>query len=131
MSGARHTPGPWLLELRASDAVVPVETVFVYAFGPTDDKKHGTNIAVVQPIGSFGWGEVASANANLIGAAPDLLEACEAGMRYFHAMASVQRAGVFERTKKGFIVEEDRLDDLAHVWFTATERAIARARGEP
>jgi hypothetical protein len=60
---ATHTPGPW--ELMHAEHGQHVEVVV-----------NGGHIAVVFS-GSFRDGSTGEANANLIAAAPDLIEACE------------------------------------------------------
>lgn len=69
MTAARHTPGPWTINRTNADFVgiaqegyMPHATVFPRDNGP--------------------WEDTAEANARIIAAAPDLLEACRWAMRY-------------------------------------------------
>lgn len=71
---AAHTPGPWFL--LESDGVLQI----------SDSEKHGNKAAIVHWAG-FDAGDKTKkakrANARLIAAAPDLLDALEAMLREF------------------------------------------------
>lgn len=85
MSEHKHTPGPWSLphfarpDVNCECGYVLTGDMFgavctVHASGEGDDwQAHGDNPKF----------EEAVANANLISAAPDLLEACEAALKAF------------------------------------------------
>jgi hypothetical protein len=72
VESTRHTPGPWLREKRsATDAILAGEHVTVIA------EVYGR---------SSGHNETCIANARLIAAAPDLLEACRGARPYIYDM---------------------------------------------
>jgi hypothetical protein len=73
MTEVKHTPGPWKREDR-----------FVYALMP-DQKRHGQEVnrfwLSVQPQAGYGVPDAEiDANANLIAAAPELLEALKSAV---------------------------------------------------
>jgi hypothetical protein len=110
---ARHTPGPWEVELCRDDPDEAFASVDVDEGGPCGG---GWQIAKCysgqeqQPpddLDEACW--VATvANANLIAASPDLLAACEAAVAHFENIPTTR--------------EEDPI-------FAALRAAIAKARG--
>lgn len=68
MSDVKHTPGPWESD---SDVVQPVD----------GQSFNGCHICRITDPGD-GFSSEARANAQLISAAPDLLEACKAALAY-------------------------------------------------
>ena len=73
----QHTPGPWTVEHRSVHGT------------PQDDQINGLGLEVVGPEPAYSRGDYArAADANLIAAAPDLLEALETLTGYAAAMRS-------------------------------------------
>lgn len=108
---AKHTPGPWSLQSK-----VNVETVYPFSdwrqdvIGPPDPAKANSSVVVATIINRDSpYGE---ANARLIAAAPELLEACKYGLRAMRAL------GWDQATTTG----------LKHDW-DAANAAIAKAEG--
>ena len=69
---AKHTPGPWQAETAAtcgSDGNVRITEWFV--------RRDGDSMAIANDITDPETEEISEANARLIAAAPDLLEACQ------------------------------------------------------
>ena len=106
MKKSKHTPGPW----EAGDGVIlcadpdmAIGSVF-----PCDRDKsaHGTG---------FTYGEVTKANARLIAAAPELLEAAQ------RSAAALRSGGIAPSA-----TSDNPLEWLLH----QTEAAIAKATGE-
>lgn len=104
MTASAHTPGPWDLEPSDSgDASVgcAATPAVVFAGIPNDDRFRHVDIAVVGPT-EYGNDEDghplyygnADANARLIAAAPDLLEAARYILAvYDQQVATIQRPG--------------------------------------
>lgn len=119
---ATHTPGPWLVRLGHTG----------YVIRDHEDDKTADRIATVHNGINAGWGDEALANARLIAAAPDLLEAAEAGV-------AVLEVAVLEAFK--LCPHCGQVDDLdgwqpgqamRHTdtcYFPALIAAIAKARG--
>ena len=77
---SKHTPGPWVIgESAAMDGKICIDTALPY---PNPKLPGPSEICVLLPIGIPGnMHEEAHANARLIAAAPELLEALEAFVR--------------------------------------------------
>jgi hypothetical protein len=111
-----YTPGPWKIfdgwgSSRFSPAIVD-------SIPDVDGKCVANCICHVASTN-----ESVEANAHLIAAAPDLLEACIAGKRYGVALAQFG-------DKVGQIIESDDLDKLFEDWANKTETAICKAKGQ-
>ena len=103
-----HTPGPWATMIDSTK-----EYIAVYA-------KVGQVTKVICPV-KIGD----TANAQLIAAAPELLEACRAGGRYSDALRAYQDRGV-----RGTMVDgTDDLDRLFMDWHDKAHAAVAKADG--
>jgi hypothetical protein len=77
MSGRKHTPGPWFLRL--SDNGTPlIEFGPVWAKGSLSYRICAMPAEIMQPLNSY-------ANARLIAAAPDLLDALERLLEFVEA----------------------------------------------
>lgn len=122
---AAHTPGPWGFAL-----VKGGDRIGVTAGGRMVAE-------VVQP--GRDWSDKAdtharcdaerAANARLIAAAPDMLEAVLAGQAYFDKLvSSSDSAGVLE-TKDGVVLASDALDELFDRWQTKARAALVLAKG--
>lgn len=95
---SKHTPGPWFI------AQTELWSASPYKFG-------------VQVVADLHQSSHMEANANLIAAAPDLLEACE---DFRNVLRSKIRDGKYrEEYAEAFYQAERRMD-----------RAIAKARGD-
>ncbi len=106
---SKHTPGPWRAgrpDMRTIVDGVPSKWVY----GPEREGGNGY-IAVASGTASADWDEV-MANARLIAAAPDLLEACEA------ALANLD----YLREQWGFHASREMTGKL--------RAAVAKANGE-
>jgi hypothetical protein len=120
-SAASHTPGPWTRTGSTnSDAEVEIH-----------GRMNGTNpdlapitIATVVRAGDLGWGE-GEANAALIAAAPELLEALKEACEQMESDA-IQIDGEWGNCRE--IKELERDGDLPNALVTA-RAAIARAEG--
>lgn len=109
-----HTPAPWTLSDKTwRNEVDPYN---LYVTGNEHDDEHGrilcTAVAIV--CGNATSGNIATANARLIGAAPDLLAACEAINRLSNQN---------NRSMDALMDDMERITDLARF-------AIAKAKGE-
>lgn len=104
MSETKHTPGPWYKDICGR----------IWRRHPSDLYEYGGGVAGDKPIATVwrGWygeeeaGFPLEANARLIAAAPELLEACEGLL------------GLAER------------DGWLHIAVNAARDAIAKAKGE-
>lgn len=106
---SKHTPGPWYAGRPDMQTVVDgVGSKWIY--GP-EDSGVGGYVAVASGLASDDWG-VIMANACLIAAAPDLLEACEA------ALANLD----YLREQWGFHASREMTGKL--------RAAVAKANGE-
>ncbi len=105
-----HTPGPWTLEGRM---------VLGRAFD-------GSEKAIVECVRG-GSPDEADANATLITAAPELLEAVRAGGRYSDALQRYQENGVRGRMVPGTA----ELEHLFKDWHDKGHAAIDKAMGQP
>lgn len=108
MSKNAHTPGPWIV-----DPDHPRD------ISPADDLRFGVaSICNCDNInGGWVFGDQSKANARLISADPDLLEACEA---YIHAHHSQIRDGKHQEEFHQNLGKAERM----------MIDAIAKARGE-
>jgi len=114
MKKSKHTPGPW----EAGDGVIlcadpdmAIGSVF-----PCDRDK--------SPHGSgFAYGEVTKANARLIAAAPELLEACKALDHWLYEVGSARANGESVYSYTELQSMRDNAAELARA-------AIAKATGE-
>jgi len=92
---SEHTPGPWCMEKQSKDACGTAigEPIAVVGGEATDESVE----FVVGRACDFGpHGDLATeANARLIAAAPDLLEACKAARR--HLLAIMPETGPLAR----------------------------------
>lgn len=153
MSDAKHTPGPWVVgghtdgqeeappelsakqrarweEIMASrrkptrlndgSFVIKSDAGRVAAVSLRVEAKRGQAHAVDDPE--------ALANAKLIAAAPDLLIACQAAIRYDESIAGKAiRGDVDLLATGGAIAASDNLDALYADWIDKARAAIARA----
>lgn len=108
MSGVKHTPGPWKLDVVPSDGHFGATGGRAYGVSSTDALGLSVPVVVWRGIARPASPE-GQANARLIAAAPDLLEI---------AQQILDRGYVSES------IPEERADHLA------LKAAIARARGE-
>lgn len=76
MSNYKYTPGPWRVECGAS-----------YAYRVVASTKSRKSVKAVCQVGGF-FREDREANAQLISAAPDLLEACKAVVSHHQGQKS-------------------------------------------
>ncbi len=128
-TGGSHTPGPWRVQ--------PIIGTYIGTEG--DPYGHGPmHIADVR-----GWGHltgqgacrldehaaiaIQTANARLIAAAPDLLEAVRAGGRYSDALMRYQEHGV----RGQMIPGTDELERLFREWHDQGHAALEKAEGQP
>jgi hypothetical protein len=110
-----HTPGPWTVLTGVCRNDHPDTSADVL----------GANGTVV--VANCGCHEAAIANAHLIAAAPDLLEAVRAGGRYSDALQRYQAHGV----RGQMIPGTDELEHLFKDWHDKGHAAIAKATEEP
>ena len=106
-----HTPGPWRQDTMSGTTV----------WG--GDKTHGNAVAVCQGFER----EENRANAALIAAAPDLLDAARCAIAYDAAIQSC--ANDPDRMSSFCTAEGDSLDALYAAWIDAARAAIAKATG--
>ncbi len=92
-----HTPGPWIVGIKLDGYGWPTYRI--------RDMKH--------PRGESGYAEEVAANAHLIAAAPELLEACRA------ALAELHKANPYDRRDVRFPSEAEQ----------AISQAIHKATG--
>lgn len=79
MSKSKHTPGPWSVDTEDCTVIQEASRVTVARFYTTEDFPclgHKSDQEVEEVANEL------KANADLIAAAPDLLEACQAAKRY-------------------------------------------------
>ena len=69
MNETKHTPGPWDY---AGPSDIGRDSYSIYGSGP-----------LAHTAGPSDYGDAAEANARLIAASPELLEACEVANRFF------------------------------------------------
>lgn len=138
MSGAQHTPGPWLAHGFDDDGCEP-PTRHVWVSSAAADGT-GRNVCQVVDHAVDGPADVINtspisvrqleADARLIAAAPDLFAACELGATYVRALHEALLAGNGRlRPEGGGVATGRALDDAQDAWFFASEAAIAKARG--
>jgi hypothetical protein len=115
------TPGPWECggEARIALTFDREANVFPPDAEKTGGYQYGGPVAVVSVSDDAGG----LANAHLISAAPDLLAACEAALRYDEAIRR-------HASKGQSWVDGDDLDALYEDWIDKSRAAVARARGE-
>ncbi len=101
----KHTPSPW-----------------VYSKASGEILGGNTKLKIAGMICYLNEGESCSANGHVIAAAPDLLEAAEAGARYSDTLKRFQDEGQF-----GVTVTSDELDRLFMDWHDKTHAAIPKA----
>lgn len=106
MADAKHTPGPWICDNREAPDPIKITT-------PWRLQNRKIPIALVDADWSYPLGEEQEANARLIAAAPDLLEALK-GLS-FAAQTSGGTAG-----------RDEHLVEAIGI----AERAIAKATGD-
>lgn len=94
-----YTPGPWKINSKYTS--------------PHIEGAGGEFIATV--VSALGMNEFANANARLLAAAPEMLEALVAGAKYLDALGEFQNAGV-----GGKMVESALLDQLAEDYHSKT-----------
>jgi len=82
MSG--HTPGPWIAGDRTD--CIAAGDVCVVCFGHDYDDYGGVRARAPEPWELAPYQAEANANARLIAAAPDLLEACRLAMPFIEAI---------------------------------------------
>lgn len=105
MSETKHTPGPWYIMYRSPDRT----NIRVQIEHRTESRS--SPVAFVELAKRYDWGE---ADARLMAASPDLLEACELALR---------------------ILGRDGLQEIRGEAWTDGERerlelAVSRAKGE-
>jgi hypothetical protein len=107
-TNATHTPGPW-------------EAASIYI-----NQSDGSSDTHIATASTYDVGErEACANARLIAAAPDLLEAVRAGGRYSDALRRYQGHGVRGETIPG----TDDLERLFRDWHDKGHAALAKVEG--
>lgn len=102
MTKPQHTPGPWLFE-DISSATENDGMGYIYGLRSTSDPIAHTGDAVFTPKEN-------RANAHLIAAAPDLLEALQSMM--------------------GFYGMDERRGEVSGVIFDEARAALAKAKGQ-
>lgn len=123
MSGANHTPGPWETDEHEHDA--PHQNIMVM---------HAKNRTVctvwIDDAPCTDFNSEQEANARLISAAPELLEAAEAGRKYYQALYRRAEGGEFFIDAGGALTEGVDLDTLFEDWMHKSENAINKAKGQ-
>ncbi len=119
MTETRHTPGPWEYEWR-SDEQHGDHVAFGCDAHPDDWFMLVKFAKCVDSSDWYGEGPVTEeiANARLIAAAPELLEACEGFMKEFCDHAQCPGGG-------------DCDWDVAECWLVPIKRLIANVKGDP
>ena len=113
---SKHTPGPWFVQ----DGYL---TIYNLSEGTV-----GTTCAIAKVLREQPGDDQAEANARLIAAAPELLEACEAAIRYDAVIQTC--ANDPERMSSACTAEGDDLDGLYNDWIRKARAAIRKATGE-
>lgn len=120
----KHTKGPW--NARPDSRDIYKITVYDGNCVPMCDVSRGVNQDWI--TGNLYAGGVAEANARLIAAAPDLLEACERALQlsgaWREAIAMLEDFGVGEVRLKNMMAALDLLD----MWRKQARAAIERAQ---
>lgn len=81
---SKHTPGPWTYMVVEDQNMISIQSEI-----PTEEQINNEDTSITGIWGSFHRdNEVDLANAKLIAAAPDLLEACKWAMDQFKRMIS-------------------------------------------
>ena len=113
-----HTPGTWT-------AVKCEHSPSWYVCNDTEVLAHvGTGLGMTRAM--------IAANAHLIAAAPELLEACEAAMRYDASICGCAARGEYSLIEGGGgVAEGEDLDELYADWIDKAREAIAKARPQP
>lgn len=116
---SKHTPGPWYVHDSVSNHYRTKEQVGTYDIrtAPLGCHDNGIWIGDVKPYGGDGFTnkETAKANAYLIAAAPDLLEALQLALPYIE--------GAYECA----FPDSDHNENV----LTQAREAIAKATGQP
>lgn len=121
---AQHTPGPWSIEDPMGPEIISIVC--------GEDFQSGIDIA---QIGTTGEGSndrrylEHMANARLIAAAPELLEALEASFRMEWARRN--REAISDPLHPGLLGAQIELEKANHEFATLRDAAIAKAKGEP
>ena len=121
MGETKHTPGPWRVEGWTNEHHELLDGGFEIV--ATDGRYH---LVVVQRAPWPARIVESNANARLIAAAPDLLEAVRAGGRYSDALRRYQDQGVRGQVIPG----TDELDRLFMEWHDIGHAALDKATGE-
>ncbi|KKM52182.1 hypothetical protein LCGC14_1555120 [marine sediment metagenome] len=90
MTTAEHTPGPWTLSIRTEPEGLLGPGIHIY--------RSDGNQATVVDTGAMDVWPLHEANARLIAAAPDLLEACQTAARSAHHPACPIATGKSQAT---------------------------------
>lgn len=127
MTEAKHTPGPWSIEV-GND---PSDWANYFP------KVLAENYTVVGTEGMYGDRETDLANARLIAAAPELLEALQESVQLFEVQSQMHRL-ISRRAKgmHGIAVDDDvlaiewqSLRAIADCMIVRRDKAIAKATG--
>ena len=133
---SKHTPGPWEIEplqgkYYGTRILLDSGVIEVWTGGSRPQKPSEREIA-------DGWtpdvgmdhveSEEDYANACLISSAPELLDACEAAIRYDAVIQTC--ANDPERMSSACTAEGDDLDGLYNDWISKARAAIRKATGE-
>ena len=102
-----HTKGPW--------------RVGIWVCGPSND-------ALAIACNKNGVTDECRANAHLIAAAPDMLEALRAGVRMEWARRT--REAISDPLHPGLLGAQIELEKATHEFATLRDAAIAKAKGE-
>ena len=117
MSEGKWTRGPWKWHWRAGDESAPGS---VYA------EPHDGHVYAVAMMPRYQTEEQWEADASLIAAAPEMLEACEAALEYD---AEIQKHAAANAKDPKSWVGCEKLDELYEKWISASRAAIAKAKG--
>lgn len=122
-----HTPGPWFHREEA----LHDRKYHIAGRGPRIESANGELLAqVFRSSRKPGRDLVAEADGNLIAAAPELLAACEAAIKYDDAIRGRAKNGEYELNVDAAIAKGIDLDRLYFDWMTKAKIAIAKVRGK-